>query len=242
MFQVIRNWLNSDREYFTGVALCVQFCNNGKMIALLKSACNDRNKVRLHDIMMQEYTRLKPFEPKESFPLVKKAAAGKFPREFQEDPQEPALVVVTHETSPVYQAAIKEADKAYKQVMSVRAILLDKAKINWDNADDLDPNRPELVAQRSKLAIEVVTGYNRASQLYDKADFVLLNGRLPNDDTLNEEEYASLPDHLVKHEISNIQKNISKLRAREQTPERIALIIKHETNLQKLTEKWRTLN
>ena len=57
-----------------------------------------------------------------------------------------------------------------------------------------------------------------------------------------ETEYDNLPDHLVKKTLDNLRKNYNKIKNREQTPERIELLQKHEKNIKKLMAKWDLLN
>ncbi|HVX00351.1 MAG TPA: hypothetical protein VHA52_07950, partial [Candidatus Babeliaceae bacterium] len=137
----------------------------------------------------------------------------------------------------LYEVARHEADIAYKKVMNARAVLFSLAKCEaWE-----DPNLPDKINQRAPLAIEVVTAYQKASDLYDRANFVNAYGYLPDQDHTGQQEYTHLQDHLVKLRLDNARKALNKLKAKETTAERIALIQKHEANIRVLEEKWKAL-
>jgi hypothetical protein len=120
--------------------------------------------------------------------------------------------------------------------MNSRAVLFSMAT----PADFTDPNRPDLIAQRRKLAIQVVLDAQRVSQLYDKAAYVREHGQLPGatDDQGEETDVDAIPDNLVKPKLDNLRKNYSKMKMRDQTPERLALMQKHHSNILKLEARW----
>ena len=92
--------------------------------------------------------------------------------------------------------------------------------------------------------MNVVEGYKEASELYDKAEYVRINGRLPDQPALepdDESDYDNIPDHMVKQELDNLRKNYNKMKKRPQTPERVVLLQKHEMNIKKLEDKWHSL-
>ena len=140
-------------------------------------------------------------------------------------------------TEELYSACKKEADLLYKKVMNDRAVLFALA-----NEDDfLNPNLPDKVARREKLAIEVVTGWQKVSQMYDRAAYVKENGRLPNTEENITEEYNSIPDVLVKKQLDLARKAFNKLKNKEATPQRVVLMQKHKSNIEKLEAKWHSL-
>lgn len=138
----------------------------------------------------------------------------------------------------LYKACKHEADMEYKQAMNTRALLFAMVPANKFE----DPNRPDLVASRKGLALAAARQYNHASELYDRADYVKLNGRLPDQEADNiDEEVANLENHEVKPALDNARKAMSKLKGREQTAERIALIQKHELKIKALEARWLSL-
>ncbi|MBN8833768.1 MAG: hypothetical protein BGO53_08865 [Sphingobacteriales bacterium 39-19] len=231
MLEAIRLWLNSQRQYLPGIILAGQFCKL-PILDLLRKGESPRNRERLEKIMWDELNRLKEGRPQGI------ATAPPAPAKNIKLPNPEPVSKPVHIGSPIYDAAKLEADKMYRQVMADRAVLFNKASCEAYE----DPNTPDRVKSRSKLALDVVEGYRKASALYEKADYIARTGSVPNTEETHEEDYAALPDIRLKPTISNIQKNLSKLRKREATPERLALIAAHEANLKKLEERWRSLN
>ena len=141
--------------------------------------------------------------------------------------------------SQLYDACIEEANTEYKKVMNARAILFKKAAADGF----LDINKPDLIFDRGQLAIEVLQGWQKVSQLYDRADYVKQHGRLPSAeaDLEDDNDYDVIPDSLVKQRLDNARKAYNKLKKKERTPERIALLQQHEANIKKLKAKWDSL-
>ena len=108
-----------------------------------------------------------------------------------------------------------------------------------------DENEPGKVAVRGKIALDILNYHEKVVvPAYDKLDHVRATGQLPKATSpaqIEEQDYDLLPDHMVKQTIDNLRKNLSKMRRREQTPERIALIEKHEASLEKLLQRWASL-
>jgi hypothetical protein len=135
-------------------------------------------------------------------------------------------------------ACKKQADTLYKTIMNKRAELFALGRMD----DMTDPNAPDRIEARRQLALDVVTGYEEVSLLYEKADYVKLHGKLPEVKPPEKEpDVEDLPDHLVKQTLDNLRKNYNKIKNREQTPERVALLQKHESNIKKLEERWHSL-
>lgn len=248
MLEVIRIWLNGKREYFPGVAIAMQFHKNAAILEVMKKADNPRNRDRLKNIMEEEFDRLnKDQESIYSLPAGNGKALGKLflkmhPLQTVSLPSPPAdqqAAESPHLKSTVYKAAKEEADKAYKQLMALRAVLFDKVRQveEWE-----DPNTPGRVQERCKLAIEVVTGYREVSKLYEKADFILQNGTVPVTEETNEVPYQALPDKLAFKELTNLRKAYSKLKNKPPTADRLARMEGHLENIKKLEAQCRTLN
>lgn len=142
-----------------------------------------------------------------------------------------------NENPDLYTACKLQADNTYKKAMNHRAVLFSMVPSELYE----DPNRPDLVEQRSKLCILVINLYNEASELYDKADFVRINGVLPEVVKNTIDEIDIIPDHLVKSKLDNLRKNYNKTKKREQTPERITLLQKHQSDILKLDKRWLSL-
>ncbi|HVX01401.1 MAG TPA: hypothetical protein VHA52_13340, partial [Candidatus Babeliaceae bacterium] len=149
--------------------------------------------------------------------------------------------VIQNNDTPVnpelYESCKREADIEYKKVMNKRAVLFSMA----DSEGFEDPNTEAKINDRSKLAIDIVTGYQKISDLYDRVNFVKSHGHLPDQGGIGEKEYISLPDHLVKLRLDNARKAYNKIKAKERTPKRVVLMQKHEENIKRLEEQWKSL-
>lgn len=239
MLQQIRDWLNGNREYEYGIILLKQCppVNDQLINLLIEVGPNSRNNVRLHQALLTAYENLR-----NEAPAVVVAASDRI-EEAKTKPSKPSKPAQqpkppkpskTYEDSPIYLSAKQEANLFYKDLMNERAILFNHCKVeNWE-----DVNQPVLVQLRSKAAVKIIQDYRHLSALYDKAEFIRVNGRLPFAENHPENEYDALPDYLVKTTIDKLRNNINKMRKRELNTERIALIEKHEENLKKLRERW----
>lgn len=215
MLDQLREWLNGDREFYRGVALYEMAGDNDSLLQLLKKGKTDFAYKKLQDCLLQICNELKIERPE-----IKK---------FEKN-------ISTPVNKTLYEAAQREAFILYKEAMNDRAVLF--ACI--ESLDFEDPNRADLILQRSRPAVDLVLKFNRVSELYDRANYVKINGRLPETEELNN-EFDALPDHLVKAALDNARKARNKLKSKEQTAIRIALLQKHELNIEKLEKQWRSL-
>lgn len=232
MLDILRAWLNGNRNYFTGVVLYSQLGDDKDLLAVLEKGPNDFRVRRLQEELLNICNQLKNVNTQ---PRLRSDLPGKsMPQHKGLDQVGPAPA-----NPDLYAACKAEADHLYKKVMNDRAVLFSLAR----ESDFADPNLPEKIKAREKLAIDVVTGFQKVSRLYDRADYVAKTGRLPEDDdsSENEIEQENIPDSLVKQQLDNARKAFSKLKNKEATPARVALMQKHEINIKKLEEKWRSL-
>lgn len=221
MVQLLRNWLNGQREYNTGVALFSAFSKNSALIKLFRNGKTPYTNRRLQEELLAHYNQIKSPPP---------------PTELPVQPSPPAPTLPSTE-SPVYVAAKREADKAFKEFANARARLFAMAAPD----DFTDPNSPDKINQRRTSAIDVVRLYQKASDLYDRADYVKQTGRLPTDIEPEQPAYDALPNELVKQTLDNLRKNVNKMKKREPTAARLALIEKHTANIKNLEARWRSL-
>lgn len=251
MLEFLRAWLNGKKDYNSGVILYNQLGDNAALKKLLLHGPTDYNRARLQKELLQICNELKSKQNDSVIPAAPHSARAdtasvrpesKLPQDslrrdtYNEVPSEKQQSEpVNHE---LYDATKLQADKLYKSVMNDRAVLFSLA----NSIDHTDPNTEVRISGRAKLALSVVTGFQQASALYEKAQYVKEHGRLPCEDNTSEEnEYDHLPEHLVKQTLDNLRKNLGKMKKREQTPERIALQQKHESNIEKLSKKWHSL-
>lgn len=225
MFELLRDWLNSrDKNYYKGVLIFSQLSNDAALVQLFQKSKTDYKEKRLLKELNKLYDALKPSHLK---PLVLQKI------ETVHTPTPPALPV----NSELYNSCRAEALKVYKQAMNMRARLFALSSVE----EFEDPNLPGSVEARSKLAVEVVVQFNRASALFDRADYVKEHGHLPYNETEENTNYDALPDHLVKPTLDNLRKNVSKLKRKEPTPERIEKIQQHSLHIEKLLTRWHLL-
>lgn len=259
MLDTLRAWLNGTREYNTGVSLYDLLGTDTKLKALFKQGYTLWNNYRLQEELKAICDTLKKKQAKE---LIAKSTKLKnvrnsvpaFSKEFHElekpikevdqllaNITDIASTIAKHVSPPnpeLYAASKLEADKIYKAAMNKRAVLF--SMIPSDKYSQ--HNTPDLMEARRKLCLEVVSGYNHASELYDQADHVKLFGELPDqDDPGIEEEVANLPDFEVKPALDNARKALNKLKGRDQTAERVVLIQNHQLRIKKLEERWHSL-
>ena len=229
MLETLRAWLNSNRNYFTGVALYAELGGNKDLLNVLQHGPNDFRVRRLNEELLSICNKMKSVDPgtKTADPDTRPGTAP-----VNQLPNKPV-------NEDLYLACKSEADLAYKKVMNDRAVLFALAK---ESAEDFtDPNMPDKVQAREKLAIDVVIGFQKVSELYDRAAYVKENGRLPETKDQSDSEYDNIPDSLVKQQLDNARKAFNKLKVKEPTPERIELMQRHQINIKKLENKWHSL-
>lgn len=258
LLKPLRAWLNGRRDYFTGVAIYSQHNPDKNLLPVLKVGPNEFRVKRLLEELLLIYNELteagcetpkaspqppdknretRSVQNSENASIVSKtpASVSKTPEKYstKEPKNIPEAKPVNEE---LYLACKEEADNQYKKVMDKRAVLFHKARPDGY----LDINKPDLMFDRGELAIEILQGWKKVDELYERAKFVKLQGRLPASSGEDEEdtEYDHLPDTLVKQQLDNARKAYNKLKKKQPTPERIALMQKHEANIKKLTEKW----
>lgn len=236
MVERLLQWLNGNRKnYGAGVALYCAYGKDMRLKHVFLQGKNPFNESRLVKELQELAGVSEPAAqtaPTLTRPSLPPSPKGESVRVRPEEPstQAPALLA----------AATHEAHTAWKELMNQRALLFGLCRKVDDWEDENDPQR---VIMRGKLALEILT-FNRKVVMpaYDKLDYVREHGKLPPvhaDVTQDvDEDYANLPDHKVKQTIDNLRKNLSKLRKREQTPERVAIITNHELSLQKLLVRW----
>lgn len=271
MQEILKNWLNSRKDYFQGVAIYEQFNPDEKLLAVLNNGPNEFRQKRLVEELLKIYQNfLQPSDPSPApapqitqnanlitpnankiaanakkilsavnAPTAAKNVTQDSGRKRNESQIVSSVVEKSIPNPQLYAVCKEEADNEYKKVMNVRAVLFKKA------APDgfLDINKPDLIFDRGELAIEVVQGFQKVSELYDRANYVKQHGRLPSSDADLEDdnEYDLLPDSLVKQRLDNARKAYNKLKKKERTPERVALLQQHEQNIAKLKAKWDSL-
>ena len=241
MLEQLRAWLNGSREYYSGVIIYSKVGDNEALLKLFSKGKTDYCHQRLKDELMRICLELKSQHADTSSSRHHSGRDNKNAEQADAgyEHSKEQRVLSSPANPELYQTCKAEADKTYKEIMNLRAQLFALAR-----ADDFtDPNTPDKIEQRSRMAVNVADGFKTVSQLYDRAAYVKLHGRLPNDIDQEDDELNAddLPDHLVKQTLDNTRKNYNKMKKREATPERVVLLQKHEANIKKLDARWRLL-
>jgi hypothetical protein len=204
--------MDNGKDYWKGVYIYSSLPdNNPQIVSRLKDCRNDSNVRVLDKLLLDAFLKLKEVE------VYNHAAAA------STDTDNSAA-------ADVYAECKKEADTAYKQLMNSRAILFSLA--------NKEKTTPEEMEQRRELALQVVTGYKTVSELYDKADYVKQHGTLPDTKPVEEKK---VPDVMVYCVLDNLRKNVSKLKKRPPTPERLQLIAQQSLQIEELEKRWHLL-
>lgn len=212
MVEQLRNWLNGSRDYATGVAIYGQLGDNAALKTVLQKGRTEYLQQRLESELDAIYDIV------HAAPIT---ILPSTPRPYNLNPV-------------LENAADQTASQLYKKMMNDRAVLFSLARQSLLT----DANQPDLVDQRRQLAISICEQNYAVSKAYEQLDHIRRYGVLPGDAPAEE---APVPDAQVKSTIDNIRKNLSKMRQREQTPERVALIQQHEQHLQILLERWQKI-
>ena len=233
MFETIRTWLNGTREYFTGVAIFSNFSDKKTLKEIFASGKSAYKEERLFTEIKNYYLVLKEDSDQPAEPVqVEKTSPLPVP-----------VPVITsaadYSNTDLFKQAHQGAMKLYKECMNLRAQLFALTTVeSWQ-----DQNSPDIIVRRSKLAVDVVVMYNKASQLFEVADYVKLHNRLPVDQVPEvEDPYANVPDFLIKQELSNARKAFNKLKKKPVTDQRLVLMAKHQNNILILEKKWHSLS
>lgn len=255
MLDTLRAWLNGKREYWAGVVLYSKLGDDARLKQLfakgptefttrrmqeeLLSICRDLKKQNNGTTSLQESTttasKIGNIAGPQRQSNQTKSTNATTNRDGDSNP-----AVVEECTNPdLFKAAKAEADRAYKAMMNKRAVLFSLAPLD----DRTELNTPDRIAARQQLCIDIVKEHEHVSQLYDKADHAKKFGRLPGVPDPEEDELNvdTLPDHLVKQTLDNTRKNYNKMKNRDQTAERVELMQKHKSNIEKLEARWHLL-
>lgn len=250
MLDELRAWLNGTRDYYLGISIYNELGDNEDLKALFFKGKTDYCNKRLQRELLAICNHLKstldgnPNDAKTTTTATQEGAAEKKkPGNRPNKPDQaaadssPAVKKAADNANPeLYTACKLEADRVYKEAMNARAVLFSMIP----SEQYQDPNKPDLVYGRAEYALKVVKDYNHASALYDRADYVKLHGKLPEASPADD-EIEQVPDHLVKSKLDNLRKNLNKIKTREQTPERVALMQKHQADIETLEAKWLSL-
>ncbi|HRH60547.1 MAG TPA: hypothetical protein PL045_08250 [Chitinophagaceae bacterium] len=225
IMQQMREWLNGAMPYMQGVMLYQVYGDDEKLKALFKKGPTDFTRPKLRECLLEIYN---------SYSSTSSPAEEK-------NTEEKNIVAVPQlpDVDPlVMQACEAAAKRSWKMMMAKRAELF--ALVRHVPAHE-DVNAPDRVKERTGLCYEVHEMARKADEAYDKLAYLREIGRLPADEINVAEEFSFVTDYELKHTIDNLRKAISKLKKKEQTAERVALLQKHNSSLEKLLKRWHSL-
>ena len=231
MLERLRQWLNGERNFDVGVSLYRHLQYDEKLLAVFIKGKTPWCYKKLQDELLRICNEMKATGVTSigTIPILKQKTEKKETATIEKQ--------TTAKNPELYKICKSDADILYKQLMNKRAILF--AEVNGDIF--LNVNMPDKVENRAKMAIEIVQGFQKVSELYERSEYVFFNGKLPDAETTTEDTYHALPDELVKATLDNLRKLYSKKKKLESTPARVLAIQELEVNINKLETRWNKL-
>ena len=238
MLETVKAWLNGTRDYNTGALLYNIVGTDHQLKQLFAQGHNMWNNYRLQEEMLKICEALKNGQQPVTVVKTDEKEANERLLSNITDTIEQIAKTINPPNPELYNASLEDAKRVYKGAMNKRAVVF--SMIPTDKYSHI--NRPDLVEARRKLCLDAVKEYNEASALFDQADYVKLQGKLPDEpDASVDDEVAGLEDYEVKPALDNARKAYNKLKGREQTADRVALMQKHKAKIEKLEERWHSL-
>ncbi len=250
MLTHLQAWLNGSQDYSVGVALYCQLGDDKALADIFTSRKSSYLANRLYNELLAIYEFLKQqnVQAKPTSISLSEKGLQEPVQQLQATDDNPTTAIETNQNQStqqtvlnpyLYNACLQQAHAAYKECMNLRAVL-------FNAVPDLHEqiNRQDLVIPRGKMALEVLRLSKIYSELYDRADFVKANGRLPVADQPDHSGPVDInifADSQVKQKLDNARKSISKLKLRPPTPERLQLIQDRQLLIDQLAERWRLL-
>ena len=211
MINSIKKWLDEGRHYWKGVVIYSNIPNHDRVFVLrFKKNRTDENEKILCELIKNYYQKIKA----ES--ILEMPNINEVKKEIQED--------------ELYLSCKAQADSFYKDVMNKRAVLFSLSKKKSCTQEEME--------QRRNLALDIVDGFKKVSELYDKADYVKTHKQLP---CIKIKSKDKMPDFMVYFNLENARKNMNKLQKLSKTPERIQAISELSIKLEQLKKRWLSL-
>lgn len=203
-------WLNNPkREYGVGLDIFIRLSKNDRLKQQFYKDTSVARSEKLFAELRLLYYELKGINL--SAPVAKASEPVK---------QNPEPAPTPKNTNPELEAACKaEADKAYKLLANTRAQLFALCHIKRKANENSD----HAVKQREALALSIADMQPVVDELYSRYRYVQEHGCLPDKQEEKAEELPRNPILLERKRI-NLIKSINKLKLKEQTAERVALI------------------
>lgn len=214
MDQELVAWLNSNRNYTTGVNIYHRLGNDKALLQYFVSANGSRQACeKLFNALRTIYYQLK--QPKAAStgvvkPVVTKAAPA------PSKPQPNAELVA---------AISSQANKLYKEMMNLRARLFALTTIEPE-ANENDANT---VLLRQNLVLPLLSLAPEVNENYQTLNYLIEHGKLPDAEP-DQEALPTSPVALERMRV-NLMTNIAKLKKKPPTPDRLQLLESHTQKL-----------
>jgi hypothetical protein len=224
MDKELLQWLNaSQKNYKQGVTILHRLGKDAKLNSvLLNEGESKSNSERLFEALRQIFYELKGIKPTVAIAPTPTA------------PTPPPTPVEPVAKNPELEKATKsEAEKLYKQLANTRAVLFALCP----KEKHPNENNAEAVKQREGLALDILEMQTEVDIAYNRHRYVCEHGKLPEQvsDADQPEELPTNPILLERKRV-NLIKSINKLKAKEATPERVALIQQLNSTLKIVTD------
>lgn len=225
--QDLAAWLNSNRDYKTGVQIYLKYGDNQQFVQLLLDGETQYTRANLFENLKTIYYQIKNGTSQTNTVVKKQHTEVTVP--VVPHPDQKPVVVKTQtpklQKGTLYDACKLQADKLYKELMNLRAELFQLCPIVETKMEN---DEFTFVNDRRNIVLRMMDLQYETDQAYDKLRYVEEHGVLPTVKEAKEEEIPSNPIQLMNFK-KNLVSGINKLKKKEQTPERIALLT-HKLN------------
>lgn len=228
------SWLNSaTKDFASGRVILKRLRKEHDNLPMYERGATEQNKVSLFNDLRTIYYELKGIEIsiKKSNPIGLVSPVVSAPIENISTPVQDVSAPAPVKNDELLKSCKLDADNAFKKMMTTKAVLFSMC----DTEKRPNENTADIVQARSILAFDILEQHSEMKRLYDVYEYVQEHGKLPDEKPI---EMAPLPSNpvLLERMRTNIMKNISKLKKKEQTTSRIALIQQHEETLNRIKD------
>jgi hypothetical protein len=215
MDQELVAWLNSNRNYTTGVNIYHRLGTDADLLKYFINAnASKQASEKLFNALRQIYYQLKQHKAPTTG-IVKAVVL-----------QPEHIVPITTPANAELVDAIKhQADKLYKEMMNLRARLFALTTIEPE-ANENDANT---VLLREKLVLPLMNLAPDVQEQYHSLNYLIEHGNLPDAEP-DQEALPTSPVALERMRV-NLMTNIAKLKKKAATPDRIQLLNSHTKKL-----------
>lgn len=212
MVDEIISWLNSDRNFNSGILLLEKYGDKDLATILKNTQSNDKGrrlffrlKLMLKPIPSKAIS--KPIEPGAKIITQQHHTQPSFNRDatkgIVKETVQPSIRTNHYENLEIAHATKRNADRLYKELSNKRAELFLKCNVDESPFE----NNPDFISNRALLVREIMRLQKNVDKAYEEYRFVIQYGRASNT------QANVLQDPILLHQsISNLRKSISKIK------------------------------